>query len=505
MGMPSCQRPATPDRAVSPVVGFAILLALTIAIAGGVVFVGGEALSQLEHSMRSNQAANEMTQFDSQAAVVALGRSKSQQVPLSGTGEISVESDAGRIQIIKADETGQTVVLNETYGAVVQETEETTIAYQGGGVWRKRGNGTSMISPPEFHYRGQTLTFPVIRVVGANDTAVETGPLTVTETGSHKLFNTHRLTDGHIQVTITSEYHRGWAAYFESRTEGGVTHYPANQTVSVNLTVPFTETFDHGVGATADPPAINATGVSQMPGEAGVEGPSVSPMVDKQISDCQTGNCTDLSTAAADGSLENGTYYENGDINLSNTNYDTNSGDIDIVVNGDMTFGGSAGGPGSAAHVINGPNQVTFYVKGGMKISGNTGVNSGGDPSDLLVLVHSDADEIVAASGTPQFTGLIYAPNTDFVLNGGGACGAGGGNGDDDDDDGNPGNGNANAGAPGPGCEGNIVGAMVVNEAKANGAGLVKHVPPTVELQLDAPTEITYIHATENRLNVTAG
>ncbi len=60
-------------------------------------------------------------------------------------------------------------VFNESMGEVAYHgSDETRLAYQGGGVWRANGDGTSvMVSPPEFHYRDATLTLPLVTVSGS--------------------------------------------------------------------------------------------------------------------------------------------------------------------------------------------------------------------------------------------------------------------------------------------------------------------------------------------------
>jgi hypothetical protein len=123
---------------------------------------------------------------------------------------------------------------------------------------------------------------------------------------------------------------------------------------------------------------------------------------------------------------------------------------------------------------VTGDGQVIFYVKGSVTTSGSTEVNTGGSASNLLVKIHSDGDEFTV-SGTAQFTGLIYAPNSDLRVNGGG----------------NP-------------SIDNIVGSAVVHTATATGNGdLVYSPPPGQELTFDGTsTNLTYLHVTENKISV---
>ncbi|KTG30392.1 hypothetical protein AUR66_08160 [Haloferax profundi] len=274
-----------------------------------------------------------------------------------------------------------------------------------------------------------------------------------------------------------------WRHYFEERTEGAVEYYPDDERVEVTLTVPVTETFDKSVSTTSDGPSAIENEEAFETNETGVSAPAPDFRIESEIDDCATGNCSDLSSEAADDTLEAGRYYENGDVTLDDTTYDTSGGDIDIVVNGSLEFSHGGGGPGIENHHITGDGNVTFYVNGDVEIDGNTGVNSDGDANDLIVMVHSDASEVAAASGTPQFTGLIYAPGTDFVINGGGACGRTGG---------------------GPGCDGNIVGSIVAESADGGGNGKVVYDDSIdITLEFASASSITYLHVSENRVNVT--
>jgi flagellin-like protein len=477
------------DRGVSSTIGVVLLIAFTIAGATTVVAVGSIALSDVEASAETDHAELAMTQLDSNAATVAIGNAETSQVRMGATdaGQVSVEPNAGRVKLLVVNDTGTETIVNESLGAVVYETGETKTAYQGGGVWQRRANGSRMISPPEYHYQDQTLTFPVVRVTGDGTTRSTDGTLTVIKNGSEALFPTasrrNPLSEGHVVVEITSEYHLGWKQFFETRMDGQIRHDPANGTVAVNLTVPVTETFDNAVAATAnagdpiDESSTSPHGGFDSPQKTSVDRPSASSKIDDRIADCVSHGCADLSSELSDDTLENGTYYENGDVTIDETTYDTSGGDIHVVVNGDLEFAGSGGPPGTPHHTISGDGRVTFYVKGDVSLSGNTGVNTGGDAEDLLVLVHSDAGDVTTASGTPQFTGLIYAPNASLTINGGGA----------------PSN-------------DNIVGAVVVKDATANGNGDLEYeVPVGFEMEFETVTDITYLHVGENRINVTSG
>ena len=166
---------SAPDRGQSSTVGVILILGLTLTGAATLVTVGGDAIQGTQSQSEIGQAEEAMTQFDSRAAQVALGDSESQNIPLGGHGgQYQVEADAGRVRIIHenwngtdcdgcdsyaaydntTDNGNTTILYNETLGALTFDAGDTTIAYQGGGVWRgDTDGGSTVVSSPEFHYR----------------------------------------------------------------------------------------------------------------------------------------------------------------------------------------------------------------------------------------------------------------------------------------------------------------------------------------------------------------
>lgn len=468
-------------RGVSTAVGYALLLAITVVTVTAVVAVGGAVLTDLERSAETGRAVNAMSQLDARATTVSLGTSPVKRVTLEGSGEsrVTVDPDAGHVRLLVVNDSGTRTIVDERFGAVVYDLGETTVAYQGGGVWRTQAGSTTVVSTPEYHYREQTLTFPIVRVTG-EPTSGSPDALAVRRAGTDELYPTgsatNPLTDGHVVVEVTSDYHEGWKRYFESKTEGAVSHDPANRTVSVNLTVPVTEAFDDAVAATAsgssaiDDGSTSPHGGFDSPTETGVDRPAADRLVDEAIADCSGGGCPDLLTEAADGRLENGTYYAGGSVDPGDVEFDTSEGDVRVVVDGDLTL------DGNDAFTVTGDNRTRFYVRGDVDFGGTANVNTGGDPAQFITLVHSAGDS-VTVRGNAQYTGLLYAPDSSFAVNGGG-----------------------------PPSLDNVVGAVVVEDATANGNGNLRYERPVgTEIEFETPTDVTYLHVTENRVDVTEG
>ena len=98
-----------------------------------------------------------------------------------------------------------------------------------------------MVSPPEFHYHGETLTLPLIRVTGEGSASgePELSVRSVNETA--RIYPTpnesspYPIEQGRVTVTVESEYYEGWKQYFEARTNGGITVDEEAERVTVEL------------------------------------------------------------------------------------------------------------------------------------------------------------------------------------------------------------------------------------------------------------------------------
>lgn len=259
-------------------IGYAIVIGIALIGTVTVVALGATALTDIQTSSGTGAAEQVMTQFDSRTAQVALGDSESQTVSVGeAEGSYDVDPDAGHVRVVHANFTGDSlndgnkindsltdddqVLYNSTLGTVRYRRGDTTVAYQSGGVWKKTGDGQgTMVSPPEFHYRGSTLTFPVVRV-NQNGGGVQGGSgsvdlRTTLSDESTDIYPTRQdgypdvdsdgdgyvdendpgnddgdgdggyydnpASNGTVVVYIQSEYYQAWASYFEARTEGAV-------------------------------------------------------------------------------------------------------------------------------------------------------------------------------------------------------------------------------------------------------------------------------------------
>ncbi|WP_324662752.1 DUF7289 family protein [Haloarcula sediminis] len=321
-------------RAQSGPLGFLLVFALVIAATTLIVALGAGAIDGTQETLDTERTEKTMTQLDSQAALVALGNSQRQRVDLS-TGQdntYTAEAGAGRMRLSYRNQTNgnETEVFSTEMGRIVYETDDgTTVAYQGGGVWRSDGDGNSvMVSPPEFHYRDATLTLPLV-TVGSSGTIGDRA--VISDANTTRYFPnpdrngnyTNPLENARVEVAVTSEYYRAWGRYFETRTDGEVEYDHPNDRVTLALVTPLQNT-----KVTSATSSLSASGTFNLNGNAGnICSPTKVYINSYNSSGTDDGYCEQ--TPGKDGDIVYG-----GDIDLT-----SGSGSSDI--HGDVVSGGT--------------------------------------------------------------------------------------------------------------------------------------------------------------------
>lgn len=239
-------------RAQSETIGVVILIAVTIIASVALVTAGSSVIDSSQRAADDAYVERALVQLDARAGEVALGESTMATAELGDTRgyRVDVREDAGRISIVHhgANAGDDEEIYNETLGAVQLSRDDTTLAYQAGGVWRSDGEGSVMVSPPSFTYRNQTLTFPVIRVEGSDsakgsiravvrDSEYRTVPVFPNESASYEdgLPYQNTLQYGYVTVTVEGEYYEGWASYWREHATGRVSVDHANQRAQLDL------------------------------------------------------------------------------------------------------------------------------------------------------------------------------------------------------------------------------------------------------------------------------
>lgn len=274
------------ERAVSSVVGIVLILAITLLSIAIIILYTTPTLDNLEDIAEAQKVEQAFTVFDSRASKASLGESPIQITRVNQMGgKLEVMGDTAdyndsQIMVLALD--SDSSWYSEFYdnrtlwnswkkyenesdfagygspipmGKIKYTSGNRIIAYEGGGVWSKYGNGgTIMISPPEFHYNIETLTLPVMRISG-NTSVSGISDTTIKVVSTNKpeiLFPnvvlnsnfTNPLKADNIIIYIKSDFYEGWAEYAESLTSTLVALDHENQTAVIELdTLPPMGTF----------------------------------------------------------------------------------------------------------------------------------------------------------------------------------------------------------------------------------------------------------------------
>ncbi len=263
-------------RGAAEVAAIALLIGIVVLGVSAILLTAGPQLNDGQDRAEISQAEQALTQFDSDAARVATGSTAGQTTALGlqGTdGTLDARPESGTITVTYIDAPpsvddgqGQTV-MNESLGAVVYQNDETEVAYQGGGVWRKDENGSVMVSPPEIAFQDKTLTMHIIRSDSAGsihstvqvDQAAQSTQQYPNATADEDLVN--RVNESIIQVSVQSRYYKAWGQYFEGEANTVVQYNDAQNRVTVLfVALPVDYSPNAGVVATSGPGEIRLEG-----------------------------------------------------------------------------------------------------------------------------------------------------------------------------------------------------------------------------------------------------
>ena len=263
------------EEAVSAVVGMLIVLALTITSISVILLSATPTLDKMQDMANAQGVEQAFTVFDSRTSKVALGESPSQTTSFSirdGSIEVNGNNDSyndSRIVVICVDtnaswfssfETNmytweawephlgkpEISEFNATMGSITYTKDDRIVGYEGGGIWSKYPSGKAiMISPPEFHYNGETVTLPIMTITG---TEVSSGTadmdVTISSNNMPIVLYPDPLTDSKrinpvesdkVLIYIKSEFYDAWADYADTLISTNTAMDHVNKTAIVEL------------------------------------------------------------------------------------------------------------------------------------------------------------------------------------------------------------------------------------------------------------------------------
>lgn len=445
-------------RGQSSPIALVLVIGMVLASTTVIVAIGAVAIDDSRGQLGTQSASNAMTQMSSEISMVAGTGANSQSVSLpdGNGGSYGVNNSSGTLTITAVNETDTEQLLETELGTVTYENGNSLLAYQGGGVWRGTGNETVMVSPPDVVYSDGTNATLTVRAINISGNSTIDSEATITQMGEDTSGQSlhSNLEDRNINITVTSDYYRGWGLFFETRTNTEVTYHHDTNTVTAQLVPPPTPVeIDSGVVGSGD--------LTISSGSAQVDGPvELGGTLDEHNSDSVTGTVeenqaenTELEEASseisnagtrlsgepsisesADSSnsrVEAGSYYvSDDDIFSSDTTFDTENGDIELFVDGDIDQNKDV--------EIEGDGNVTIYVAGDFRMSGQATWGNSSNVDSLML--YSDSVSRITGIYGILYTDAVSLEGSGSGLNGGGS-GEGTGGGSGEEDGGGPGEG----------------------------------------------------------------
>jgi len=248
------------DKADVEGFGTLILISITIIGIGLITLAGLPSVLKMQDMANVRNAEQAFTVLDSHTSRVSLGESRVQKTDINlGGGTLSVVPNSSeRSYVLIELKNGTSSVkppIALDMGKIVYRLGDRELGYEGGGVWSKFLAGSVMVSPPEVHYNGMTLTLPVVNFSGKSNYGGK-GKVSMSAQRIRDIkiiYPTGDLTNpmsknvSHVVITIYSSYYDAWADFFKGITFAKVSTNASEKKVTINLeTPPVFTNFSYG-------------------------------------------------------------------------------------------------------------------------------------------------------------------------------------------------------------------------------------------------------------------
>lgn len=244
------------EKADADVIGHVIILGITILGVSMVALYGIPAIYSMQDVAIVKNAEQTFTVMDSRTSRVLLGASPIQILDMNlGGGTLTVEPNStGKESYVTIRREKESSNITIPMGKITYSLGDRIVAYEGGAVFSKYpSGGTVMLSPPEFHYNGVTLTLPEITITGNDSIGGKgTASINIRKNATLILYPNSSFTNrtnplngsdglGEVYVNITSEFYSAWAEYARSLSFTGVnTNSTTNRAIIKLKVVPVT-------------------------------------------------------------------------------------------------------------------------------------------------------------------------------------------------------------------------------------------------------------------------
>lgn len=404
------------SRGQTEVIGVILLIGISTMVIGGSIVVATGNINDFSRMAQSENGENSISHIESEMSAVAIGESQSRKVDFSqtSTGRYLVLPDSGEVSITHTVDDTEEWNVTRRLGAIAYNSSNRDIAYQGGGVWSKEGDYTSIVSQPEFDYTAQSLTFPIIQVRDEGGGDISYASATDATTLESDTLD-YPLENGSVRISVTSRYYEGWYEYFKTQTATEADIYHANNTATATLVTPDTLRLEDSVTLAGEYDGKSGIVESSELTENSPR-PSAGPLIDSEFSAVESNNdngdhtCISESDISGSCTLTAGSYYIDSDATLSDDlTLDVSGGNISIAVNGTFDTGSN-----SVRVEGDSENQVSYYIADDLLLQGGADVTyaSGGSPLQNQFFVGDQFTE-EDSNTNGVFEGIVYAPESE--------------------------------------------------------------------------------------------
>ena len=404
------------ERAQTEVIGVILLIGISTMVIGGSIVVATGSINDFSLAAQSENGENSISHVEAEMSAVAIGGSENREVRLSQTsdGRYLIQPDSGQVSMTHTEGGTEEWNVTRPLGAIVYNSSDRDIAYQGGGVWSKEGDYTSIVSQPEFDYTAQSLTFPIIQVreEGESDISYESATdATTLESDALE----YPLENGSVRISVTSRYYEGWYEYFKTQTASEADIHHTNNTAIATLVPPDIIQLDDAVTLAGEYDGKDGILESSELTENSPK-PSADTLIETELSAAESSNdndaraCIEESDISGSCTLTAGTYYIDSDTTLDDDlTLDVSSGNIILAVDGTFDTGSN-----SVSVEGDSENQVSYYIADDLLLQGGADVTYASDGSPLqnqFFVGNQFTEENSNTNGV--FEGIIYAPESE--------------------------------------------------------------------------------------------
>lgn len=405
-----------------------LLIGMVVTSSVGIFLVSSEALSGAEQRSENERVQQSFVQMSQQMDDVAGNgdTSSSLNFEIGDDGAIMREN-TGSIEIREAS-TKEPIIDNITFGTVEYTgSDGSKFAYEAGAVFRENGRETQLVSAPQFDYDEDTYTlnFPIIDIA-SGEQDLRSGDVTFENLRVDSVSRVEQ--NQRIEIEVESEYWRGWERYFieETGAPWAVTteDVPDSnlKSVTVNLgQISHPSEFSQAVRAGGDIEwSGKGSGVVKGPVMAagsvdddgnyeggykeGVEPlRNITPEIEGRLEEAEDG----YDEFDSSSTVENGTYYADGDVTLSN-DFDLSEGDVVLVADGTVEIDKDV-----TVRNHDGENTLYIYTSGGLDVNNREFAPDGGGKNPARIQVYGDSSFEFSIRGNGYFEGVVYAPSSD--------------------------------------------------------------------------------------------